>query len=178
MNVLTAGMDWPRKGAECAKAIQLIRSRSTSAGRIGPVPFAPLALFRGYPDFLVSTFRGHRSSNQTRQAMPVDRHDCHSPARWCHNGEGRNQERNHRWTQMDTDTDPVLSVSICVHLWLPFSKIPTKCPTNRARQCRLIITIAFARHRPGMPAFAFSEIIERQRFNVICQAALESESQR
>src|SRR4030095_12785406 len=39
-------------------------------------PFAPLALFRGYPDFLVSTFRARRSSNQTRQAMPVDRHDC------------------------------------------------------------------------------------------------------
>jgi len=64
---------------------------------------------------------------------------------------------------MNTDTEPVLSVFICVHLWLPFSKIPTKCPTNRGRQCRLIITIAFARHRSGMPAFAFSEIIERQR---------------
>src|SRR4030095_10626750 len=63
-NVLTAGMDWPRKGAKCAKEIQLIRSRPTSAGRIGPVPFAPLALFRRHPDFLVSTFRARRSSNQ------------------------------------------------------------------------------------------------------------------
>jgi hypothetical protein len=30
-----------------------------------------------------------------------------------------------RVTQVDTDTEPVLSVFICVHLWLFFSKIPT-----------------------------------------------------
>jgi hypothetical protein len=75
-NALTAGMDWPRKSAKGTKESQLVRSRSTSAGRIDPVPFAPLALFRGYPDFLVSTFRARRSSNQTRQAMPVDGQDC------------------------------------------------------------------------------------------------------
>jgi hypothetical protein len=83
--VRTAERDWPRKGAKGAKGIQAVTTPQIRRFALVGV-FAPLALFRGYPDFLVSTFRARRSSNR------------------------------------------------------------------RARQCRLIVTIAFGRNRPGMPA--------------------------
>jgi hypothetical protein len=73
--VRTAERDWPRKGAKCAKGIQAVTTPQIRRFALVGV-FAPLALFRGYPDFLVSTFRARRSSNQTRQAMPVARHGC------------------------------------------------------------------------------------------------------